>query len=51
MSKDYKPIFEKYNFNYVLLYLTGPLNSYISEDKDYEIVYYDDNFVLYKKVE
>ena len=51
VKTDYKSIFNKYNFNYVLLYNSEPLNKYVSLDEDYEIEYIDEYFVLYKKVE
>ena len=51
LTGDYRLIFNKYNFNYVLLYKTEPLNIYVSNDKDYELVYSDEYFMLYKKVE
>lgn len=51
LKVNYKFVFEKYNFNYILLYRGEMLNNYLSLDSDYELVYGDNNFVLYKKVE
>lgn len=48
---DYKKIFEKYNFNYILLYNKEPLNSVIPGDKEYKKIYNDDYYTLYEKVE
>ena len=51
LKKNYKDIFNKYNFNYILLYKSELLNNYVSVDTDYKLIYIDDYFVLYEKVE
>lgn len=48
---DYKEVFKKYKFNYVLLYNTEQLNGLIAYDSDYKKIYSDEYFVLYEKVE
>ena len=48
---NYKTVFNKYNFNYILLYKSEILNNYVSLDNDYKIIYSDDYFILYEKVE
>ncbi len=50
LKANYKSIFNKYDFNYVLLYQTEPLNNYVSSDEDYKVIYMDQYFVLYEKV-
>lgn len=51
LRKYYKTIFDKYNFNYVLLSKKEPLYNYVKHDKDYKKIYSDEYFVLYEKVE
>ena len=51
LKTDYKYTFNEYNFNYILLYIHEPLNYYVSKDIDYKIIYVDNYFVLYEKVE
>ena len=51
LKTNYKFIFSKYNFNYILLYRTEPLNNYVMYDNEYNLIYIDDRFVLYEKVE
>ena len=50
LKANYKSIFNKYDFNYVLLYQTELLNNYVSSDEDYKVIYMDQYFVLYEKV-
>lgn len=49
-TSHYKDIVEKYNITHMLLYKTEIINTYISEDTDYYILYEDDNFALYEKI-
>lgn len=51
LKTNYKFVFNKYDFNYILLYRSEPLNNYVSFDEDYELIYNDEYFVLYEKVE
>lgn len=46
----YKEIFEKYRITHVLFYKNEIANTYISIDSDYEVLYEDDNFILYEKI-
>lgn len=46
---SYKEIFEKYNINYALFNKKDNLYYIIKEDKDYEEIYKDENFVILKK--
>lgn len=51
LKTNYKLVFNKYGFNYILLYKTEPLNNYVMFDEDYKLIYEDERFVLYEKVE
>ena len=48
---DYKEIFEKYNITHALLYNTELINFYIDDDPNWKIIYQDDCFSLYEKVQ
>ena len=48
-GKNYQTIFDKYDINYVLLYNAELINIYINDDPNYEILYQDNTFCLYKK--
>lgn len=50
-EESYKKIFNKYGITHALLYKTELINNYIKEDKEWEIIYQDDIFVLYERVE
>ena len=43
----YEDIFEEYNIDYVLLYKTNIVATYLKHDKNYTIEYEDDNFILF----
>ena len=47
---SYKEIFEKYNITHALLYKYEIINTYISDDEDYNKIFEDKYFVLYEKV-
>ena len=47
---NYRAIFEKYDITHVLLYKDEIINTYIPEDKDYKLLYEDENFILYEKI-
>ena len=49
MARYYEKTFEKYEITHVILYKNSKLNVYISKDKNYEELYSDDSFVIYKR--
>lgn len=50
-EESYKKIFNKYGITHALLYKTEIINNYIKEDTDWKIIYQDDIFALYERVE
>lgn len=46
-SNNYKEIFEKYSIDYILIYADSALNSALSSDENFELVYEDNNFLIY----
>lgn len=48
-SVHYQEIFDKYNINYVLVENSELLNTFISKDYNYKIIYQDNLFTLYEK--
>lgn len=49
LARYYEKTFEKYEITHVILYKNSKLNVYISKDKNYEELYSDDSFVIYKR--
>ena len=49
-NKNYNEIFEKYNFTHVLLKPDDKAQQYICKDSNYNIIFEDDNYILYEKV-
>lgn len=45
---NYKEVFNKYEITHVLLYNTCAINQYIFYDDNYELIYQDDIFSIYK---
>ena len=45
----YEDIFEEYNIDYVLLYKTNIVATYLKHDKNYTMEYEDDNFILFQR--
>ena len=43
--------FEKYGITHVLLYKDELINTYIADDVNYNVLYEDDNFILYEKID
>ena len=50
-SMSYMELFEKYDINYVLVYVDSIENTYLSEDEGAEELYSDEYFVIYYIVE
>lgn len=46
---NYEEVFEKYGITHVLIENDSLINQYIYKDENYECIYQDDVFVLYKK--
>lgn len=47
----YKDVFAKYGFTHWLVYKKGNLNTYMERDSDYEKIYEDKTYVIYKIAE
>ena len=45
----YENIFEEYDIDYVLLYKSNIVSTYLYNDKNYTIEYEDDYFILFKR--
>ena len=50
MNEDYNELFEKYDINYAIFYLNDKVCQIIDTDSNYNKVYEDDNFVIYKRL-
>ena len=50
MNEDYNELFEKYDINYAIFYINDKVCQIINTDDNYEKVYEDDNFVIYKRL-
>lgn len=50
-DESYKKIFNKYGITHALLYNDEKINIYIKDDIEWKIIYQDDLFVLYERVE
>lgn len=48
---DYQNYFEKYNINFVVVKLNSYLNIHLLKDSNYHVVYFDEYFYVYKKIE
>lgn len=49
LKGDYIKIIDKYNFDYFLVTSKYPINTYLHYNGDYEIVFDDEDMLLYKK--
>ena len=49
ISRYYEKTFKKYEITHVILYKNSKLNMFLSRDDNYEQLYSDDNFVIYKR--
>ena len=49
-SKNYEPIFNKYNISHALLYNNSKIIDYISENQNWKKIYQDDNFSIYERI-
>lgn len=49
-NQSYHEIFEKYNFTHILLKPTDKAQQYISKDSNYNVIFEDENYILYEKV-
>ena len=49
-EKNYKEVFNKYNFTHILLKPSEKIQQYICEDSNYNIIFEDKNYILYEKV-
>ena len=49
LQGDYIALIEKYNFDYYLVTKKYPINTYLCYSSDYELIYSENNIMLYKK--
>lgn len=49
-SKHYSEVFDKYNITHALLYNEELITIYISDDEDWKLIYQDDKFSIYERV-
>lgn len=47
----YRKIFEKYDITHILMYSEEIANIYIKEDPEWNLIYQDDQFYIYEKIE
>jgi hypothetical protein len=50
LNSNYEGIFEKYDVRYVMLYSNDDVNVKISNDSNYDLLYNDGCFVIYKRL-
>ena len=50
LNSDYEELFDKYDVRYIMLYKDSGLNTNLLNDDDYELLYDDSNFVIYKRL-
>ncbi len=46
----YETIFDKYNFTHIIIFKNAKLNLFLSRDENYKLLYNDDNFVIYERL-
>jgi len=51
LNADYNSKFEKYGITHVVLYKSAKLNLLLKKDINYNLLYSDDNFCLYERVD
>lgn len=49
LKKDYVKLIDKYNFDYFLVDKDSSINTYLKYSNDYELLYKDDESLIYKK--
>lgn len=49
-NKNYNEIFEKYNFTHILLKPSEKIQQYICNDSNYNVIFEDENYILYEKI-
>lgn len=49
-NKHYDEVFDKYDFTHILLQPDDRAQQYICKDKDYKVIYEDDYYILYEKI-
>ena len=49
LQGDYIKLINKYDFDYYLVTEKYPINTYLSYSEDYELIYKEENIILYKK--
>lgn len=49
LQGDYVNLINKYNFDYFLVTKKYPINTYLHYNEDYEVVFAEDEMILYKK--
>lgn len=49
-NKNYNEIFEKYDFTHILLKPDDKAQQYICKDSNYNIIFEDENYILYEKL-
>lgn len=50
LNSNYEEIFEKYDVRYVMLYSSSNVNNNLQNDSNYEIIYNDGSFNIYKRL-
>ena len=50
LNSDYENIFEKYDVRYVMLYCSSSVNNNLHNDSNYELLYDDGSFAIYKRL-
>lgn len=50
LNSDYEDIFEKYDVRYVMLYCSSSVNNNLHNDSNYDLLYDDGNFAIYKRL-
>ncbi len=49
-NKHYDEVFEKYDFTHILLQPEDRVQQYICKDENYKMIYEDEYYVLYEKL-
>ena len=50
LAVDYKVKFEEYDISHIILYQNSKLAMVLENDSDYERIYYEDNFKIFKRL-
>ena len=50
LETHYDDVFDKYDFTHILLQSSEKVQNYICKDPDYKLLYQDEYYVLYEKL-